>query len=438
MKLSRYNHIFEHPTEPDKKIMCNYRTTALAVINPPQYEQFVKLADDSNAPLDEDLKGNLVEGGFILEDNIDEYDLMEVDTLRWRYATGNLTLTIAPTLNCNFRCVYCYEKDSIRNVKMTPEIQRGLLDFILEKAPTIRTLNITWYGGEPLLAWDVVVELTHEMQKICAENQIEYSASIITNGYLITEDMAKLFKDLAIENVQITLDGPKEVHDKRRILANGNGTFDKILKNVKILVDYTTVNIRINIDNENVKTLEDSLFRMFDENGLVDKIYICFGYVDAINEAYAPEKCLTMENYSQKHLEFLERNGIDIMYMYPHPIDNYCGADSTSTFVVGPEGNLYKCWSDIGIEDRKVGNVLTGEKGTVHNCLGMQYLLYNPIHDPMCRECEVLPLCKGGCPNKRLTQVGADRCSEHKYVIDEYFKTCIDLLIARQSMANKV
>lgn len=431
MKLSRYNHVFNHPTEPDKHILCNYRTTALAIINPHQYGQFKKLADDADFLLDEELKRNLLEGGFVLEDDIDEYDLMEVDTLRWRYATGNLTLTIAPTMNCNFRCVYCYEKDSICNVKMTPEIQRGILDFIQEKAPTICTLNITWYGGEPLLAWDVVIELTHKMQKLCVENQIEYSASIITNGYLITEDIAKQFKELSINNVQITLDGPKEVHDQRRVLADGGGTFDRILKNVKLLTGYTSVNIRVNIDTENVNTLENSLFRMFDENGLVDKIHICFGYVDSINQAYTPEKCLTMENYSKKHLEFLERNNIDIMDMYPHPMDNYCGADSTSTFVIGPEGNLYKCWSDIGIESRKVGNVLTGESGVIHNCLGMQYLLYNPIHDSMCRDCEVLPLCKGGCPNKRLTGEGK-RCSEHKYVIDEYFKTCIRLLIKRR------
>jgi len=65
VKLSRYNHVFNHPTEPDKHILCNYRTTALAIINPHQYGQFKKLADDADFLLDEELKRNLLEGGFI-------------------------------------------------------------------------------------------------------------------------------------------------------------------------------------------------------------------------------------------------------------------------------------------------------------------------------------------------------------------------------------
>lgn len=196
-------------------------------------------------------------------------------------------------------------------------------------------------------------------------------------------------------------------------------------------MNYIHVNVRVNIDNSNVSTLENDLNAVLSENGILDKVHICFGYVDSINGAYAVEKCLSMETYSQKHLDFLEHNDMDIMDLYPHPIDNYCGADSTSTYVIGPEGNLYKCWSDIGIEEKKVGNVMNGESEVIHNKLSLDYLNYNPLNDDLCKDCEVLPLCKGGCPNKRLAN--QNRCSEHKFVIDKYFKTCIDTLVKKQN-----
>lgn len=431
MKLSKYNHIFEHPTDKAKKVMCNYRTCALVVISALEHEQYQQLCEDSTYPINDELKAQLLEGGFIFNDDTDESKIMEIDMLRWRYSTTNLTLTIAPTMNCNFRCIYCYEKDIIKNVEMQPVIQQALINFVREKAGNISGLNITWYGGEPLMAWDVVVKLTCEMKKICAEYKIQYNASLITNGYLITEDIAKQFEDLEIKNVQVTIDGPQNIHDKRRILSNGRGTFARIMENLKYLVDYANVSIRINIDTENMKTLENDLFSVFEENGLTNKVHICFGYVDAINNSYAPEKCLSMETYSKEHLKFMENNGLDIMGLYPRPLDNYCGADSVSTYVIDPEGNLYKCWSDIGIDNKKVGNVSNGEQGVFHNCLGMEYLSYNPANDSLCKECEVLPICKGGCPNKRIANL--KRCSEHKFVIEDYFKTCIDILVLRQN-----
>ncbi|MGN6713635.1 radical SAM protein [Anaerocolumna jejuensis] len=427
MKLSKYNHIFEHPTDAYKKVICNYRTTALAVIDPPQFEQYQNLINNSNKLIDEDLKEQLIDGGFIFEDDVDEFSIMEIDMLRWRYSTSNLTLTIAPTMNCNFRCIYCYEKDSIQNMNMDNNVQKAIINFIRERAQTVASLNITWYGGEPLMAFDVIENLTQSILEICKENNVTYNASIITNGYLLTEEVVKKFSSFGITDVQITLDGPEAIHDTRRVLSNGKGTFKKIMANLKKAVEYTNVNIRVNIDNENVESTESELFTMFEENDLVGKVRICFGYVDSINNAYEPDKCLNMENYSKKHLEFLLKNGLNIMELYPHPLDNYCGADSISAYVIGANGNLYKCWSDIGIDDKKVGNILNGEQNVLHSCKVKEYLLYSPMVDSDCKDCEILPLCKGGCPNKRLTNLA--RCSEHRYMIDDYFKSCIKILL---------
>ena len=99
---------------------------------------------------------------------------------------------------------------------MTIEIQDRIIEMVKEQAPTISNLHVTWYGGEPMMAMDIVERLTVGFQKVCEEYKISYSAGIITNGFWLTKENVEHLKELEINAIQVTLDGAPEEHNKRR------------------------------------------------------------------------------------------------------------------------------------------------------------------------------------------------------------------------------
>ena len=125
-----------------------------------------------------------------------------------------------------------------------------VIDFIKERSPNSSSISIKWYGGEPLIEFNKIVQITNEVKPLF-EN---FSASIITNGYLLTPDKIEQFEELGIRQIQITLDGPEEIHNKRRPLKNGKGSFNQILRNIDYLFSVNEkifVTIRVNIDRSN-------------------------------------------------------------------------------------------------------------------------------------------------------------------------------------------
>lgn len=229
MKASSYNFFYE---KDDGYLAYNSRSNALAVITKSDFEKYDDYVKFGKQIEDEELVKSLKEGFFLIDDNVDELKILRFEMYRDRMDENTLTLTIAPTSNCNFRCIYCYEKESIRNKSMTKETEDAIVNFIEQLKDDISSLSIAWYGGEPLMRFDIIERLSKKIIRLCKENDIKYFSSIVTNGYLLNEEMAKKIKDCNISKIQITIDGPQEIHDKRRILANGDGTFEKILNNI--------------------------------------------------------------------------------------------------------------------------------------------------------------------------------------------------------------
>lgn len=131
----------------------------------------------------------LYNGRFIVQSNENEINKLILTALTQRFNHKSLSLTIAPTLFCNFCCPYCYEKDK-KNKKMPKKVQEGILHFV-KKYDTIKFLNVVWYGGEPTMAIDVIKFLSVELQKI-VEN---YNAFMITNGFCL-DRIIDTIKDL--------------------------------------------------------------------------------------------------------------------------------------------------------------------------------------------------------------------------------------------------
>lgn len=428
MKESKYNFFYEDK-EKASVIAYNSRTNCLATIDENRYQMYRNFLSNKTEIRDSDFYDKLVKGGFVVDDSIDEIELIKFGLLYSRYNSDSLGLTIAPTLNCNFQCTYCYEKNSIESCSMSEEIQNQLIEFVKSRIKLVSRLSITWYGGEPLLETSIINRLTKEFIVLCEENDVVYTASIITNGYCLTEEIAKKIKQLKINMVQITIDGSKDVHDKRRPLINGKGTYNQIVNNVFHATKYfENIFIRINTDKSNLKSI-DNVLDDLEKRGLKDKLYLYLGFVVGTNECYQKSSCLENDEFSEINHRFintLKNRGFKTSKTSQYPVSkkNYCGADSASSFVIDPYGRLYKCWHDLGIVELSTGNIKGEKNSQFSESTYLGYMMYDPTEEEECRDCKLLPVCMGGCPRKRIDKV-EDRCLEYKYTLEESLKETI-------------
>lgn len=423
MKASNYNFFYKY--DDASYLAYNSRSNSLAILDKDEYTQYINFENKGEDIKDKKLIENLQHGYFLIDDDVDELKILRFKMYKDRLNEKSLSLTIAPTSNCNFRCVYCYEKNSIRTRDMTPEIEDAILSFIEKFKDKIDSLTIAWYGGEPLLRFDIVERLSRKIIKICKENNIMYFSSIVTNGYLLTPEIAKKLNEYKIDKIQITLDGIKEIHDKRRILSNRQGTFDKIISNlIECKNILKSVSLRINIDNSNFDSV-NQLYDYFKENDLLDFIVPYLGHVKCTNECYNNETCISLEKFSEESYNFKIYSDRELGAYYPFLLTNVCGADSLYSFVIDSDGKLYKCWDEIGIESRQVGDIL---QDININMLNINYMTVDATLNEECSKCKYLPICMGGCPIKFGEK---DNCVHFRYHLDRYLKRAADLIAQR-------
>jgi Arylsulfatase regulator (Fe-S oxidoreductase) len=164
-----------------------------------------------------------------------------------------MILVIAPTTSCNFECDYCFEENK-QNKFMQDSTITELIDFI-KKFELIKTIHLTWYGGEPLLATKIINKILQKFQNELKNITLNYHL-LITNGFYLTKDKISFFKDFPLDEIQVTFDGEKERHNlKRYIKGSTDGSYDTIVSNLDWFCsefEDTRVSVRINIDKNNV------------------------------------------------------------------------------------------------------------------------------------------------------------------------------------------
>lgn len=393
MIWSRYNILFERE---GIYLFYNSLSNAFAELSKETYHLLVGYkAGEIFSTEDEALISNLKKMKAVVNDDTEEILKIKYHVMTHRFDNHFVNLTINPTLGCNFACPYCFEGEH-KNIFMTDEVEDGIVEFIKRKIEAKR-IDVTWFGGEPLLAFQRIVSLTHKMQSL----GLAYSAGMITNGYLLNESVISQLKSLNIKKIQITVDGLQEDHDKRRFLKGGHPTFERIVENIELLNKLTPdvhVNIRVNIDSDNM----DKFIGVFDY--FYQKHYTNINITPAFVENQAGDNSCAFN--SKEKLGFLvnlfREHGMDFNTFYPSYRLSECSIRNPNVAVIGPEGEIYKCWNDVGKQDRIVGNIW----GKVSNeRLLLQYLVgADPYDDIQCRECVLLPICSGGCPYQRIMQ----------------------------------
>lgn len=431
MKLSRYNFLKHYD---DATIFFNAATCALAVVD----ENFLRVVDDvKNNSYDEknydaQLIADMKSSGCLVEDDVDELERLEFYRNLAKYDMTNFGLTIAPTLDCNFRCKYCFETHP--KGKMSSETQAALVKFAASRLERAKNFSVTWYGGEPLLAKEIIWSLSEKFLELCAASSIDYDAFIITNASLLEDSDVEQFKKYKINGAQITIDGVKEIHDSRRRSVTGESTFDKLIDSVNLLLNENlSVVVRINIDKENIARVDELLDVLAERIDRCAELKIDFGQVSPFTEICKSieSDCYNNEQFADVMLPLYSKvlaRGLTVnkMAAYPSPRVNFCCVDYVNSFVIDRDGEIYRCWNHVNNLKMSGGNVNTLGEEFEKNYLS--WILWNPIRHPKCRECNCLPLCMGGCPEVSIKNSGVRQpvCGTIKYnlnkVIEHYYE----------------
>lgn len=364
-----------------------------------------------------DFPEELISSGIIVEDIENELLTYQLKYYRAAFDNRHLHLDIAPTMKCNFACHYCFEEGNKNQPVMDNEVEQKLVAFI--EANRSKEILINWFGGEPLLGFDKIISISEKLDKL----NIKYKASIVTNGSLLTKEKSEKMNQLHVNRVQVTLDGIGDIHDQRRFFKNGKPSFETIITNIRNFLHLCNAQlmIQVTIDNTNITAYTD-VNNYFAENFreeietkriLVGKNYVqdrtgfdnqsaCFSSKDKLDD-----KINGIKHHNEKDMGL---PGLALPCMYRQ----------LSSFSIDSEGNIYHCLEHLGMPDNKIGSIKEGK--ILLSKLASTILGDNPFEDKKCINCNVFPICGGGCPIDRLKKKrgeGINYCSSYKYILGE-------------------
>lgn len=310
--------------------------------------------------LPEDIQIKLEQEGFICSEGEDEdfINKSQFLTQAVQHDKSRLNLVLVPTIDCNFNCPYCFER-SKKTGRMSDKTVDNLINFIKD-FNGIKELAITWYGGEPLLARTVIENI---LKRIAVEVPAKIRKhSIITNGLLFDAKAIEIFKKYPLDSIQITLDGAKRRHDSIRSLKINNApTYEKIINNInRIVYEFpnTELHIRVNIDKNNV----DDFFQI--SNDIHDKykdknIVVYPGIIRLENKEMTSLVEPAFERWETANMYYdLYTRGFLEGSVYPTlRLSKTCCASCVNSFIIGPEGEIYKCWNDVSDASKIIGYI---------------------------------------------------------------------------------
>ena len=311
--------------------------------------------------------------------------------------------------SCNLACSYCFAgqgKYHGKDALMSFETGKRAFDFLIENSGTRRNLEVDFFGGEPLLNWDVVKQLVEYARSIEKEKNKNFRFTLTTNGVLIDDEVIE-FANKEMSNVVLSLDGRKDVHDKFRVDYAGKGSYDKILPKFKKLVDSRdgkNYYMRGTFTHFNTDFTED-IFHMADlgfKELSMEPVVCSPDSPSALTDEDLP---VLFEQYEILAKEMIRRKKAgDGFTFYHYMLDlkngpciykriSGCGS-GTEYMAVTPKGELYPCHQFVGEEEYCLGNIWDGvQKPEVQD----KFRLCNAYSREECRDCWAKLYCSGGC-----------------------------------------
>ncbi len=331
------------------------------------------------------------------------------DTLKQKTAGVVKALCLHIAHTCNLNCAYCFAsqgKYSGERALMSFEVGKQALDFLVENSGTRRNLEVDFFGGEPLMNFDVVKKLVEYARSIEKEKNKNFRFTLTTNGVLIDDDVID-FANKEMSNVVLSLDGRKEVHDRYRVDYAGNGSWERIVPKFQRLVEarggknYYMRGTFTHANPDFLNDIKEMLSLGFNELSM-EPVVCAPDDPSALTNEDLP---IVLEQYEKLAELMLERHREGKPFTFYHYMIDLkggpciykrvsgCGS-GTEYMAVTPWGDLYPCHQFVGDEKFKLGNVWDGVDNTeIQN----EFMACNVYSRPECSDCWAKLYCSGGC-----------------------------------------
>jgi uncharacterized protein len=361
----------------------------------------------------------LKENGFIVDNQADELQTL-ID--KWRHDDTDeehFSLSVNPTLNCNMHCWYCYENHA-GNLNMPAPILERICRLISAKVGSgkLHSLNIGFFGGEPLLNFDKVGRriIDHALEE-CHAHNVPLTYSFVTNGSLLTDALLDYFEQTACHvEFQITLDGNETFHNQVRKTRAGEGSYHTILNNCAKILAHPNMGLilRCNFTRQNVTSFLDVASDIDDtlaQHGITDRSRLTIDMHQVWQDAAATEISPTQTAEYEENLRRAFK-ALGLTISAKKCANRYrCYADHTNHALVNYDGNVFRCTARDFIPERAEGRLTAdgaiewNERSAARDAIKWS--------NPTCRACSIYPLCCGNCSQAKLESGMTSGCYHH-------------------------
>lgn len=436
MKVSKYTFLFD--VDNSEFYVYNTLSNALIEIEQEAY-QYLLDAQKTHKKIDalkleDELYSLLILKKMIVENDIDSFLFYKAILTNQRFDQSHMHLTIAPTMDCCFNCHYCFEK-----YKTKSYLSENVADSIIKYLKSLNSqpgLKLTWFGGEPLMA---LSQIESFYKKLVAEYKKPIDSNMITSGFHIDENAIRVMQDINLGQIQITLDGLPETHNKIKNTEGCENAFERVMNNVDLLLEKTDIHVafRVNLTKQNSTEYVElysyllDRYKKFEKKGISPAFVMDRGGTDMcedMKQFFTPKEAsqfvLDLYNKYQIHSPFLR---------YPPRFFAECAIRNVMSISFDPEGYAYKCWEVIGNKKYAIGK-LDNEgriKDINETILNRHLYAADPLENSTCSSCRYLPICNGGCPIQRIENVFEGKtnscCTFYKGHMEEFLRIHVRL-----------
>ena len=370
--------------------------------------------------------------GLLVEKHVDEKEIVNQVFHDNVENNKRLDIVILTTNQCNFSCVYCFQKREPHFLNYTQ--YDALVSFVNSKINErgYKNLKLRWFGGEPLLDKKGIFYFSEKINQLKKTLDFTYGCGIITNGYLLDIETFKQLYKYNVVTYQVSIDGLPDI--KHRVLNNGEATFGKIFDNLKAIknqIKYSmfSITIRINFTKELLKRA-DEIVELFYKEFSDDKRF-CFSFIPVFDWSYKDSDYMKAENLQE---ELIHENDVsNLMKKYGDKLDfkawsnllfarNDCWAGTKHGYTIDANGEILKCDFKLeGFEENKVGKIDKEGNFSFDNGKEKKWIFDSPL--PACYHCECFPLCLStSCGAARIQGIMPHKCISFKQRVLDYLE----------------
>ncbi|MDR1552958.1 MAG: radical SAM protein [Prevotellaceae bacterium] len=374
----------------------------------------------------------LIENNFLVNDNINELEKIKKIVYEIDENSKKYDLTINPTINCNFRCWYCYEthiKESMMDANVINRVNKLIQKIAQDEK--LEEFSLGFFGGEPLLYFaKSVIPILDEFIFVMKKFNKKFDIGFTTNGYLINDSFIDYFNKKQVKpHFQITLDGYRENHDKVRFLTQTKGSYSTIVNNIKKIVENEMfVRVRINYTDENV---EDT-YKIGDDFSSLENFAKKNLLID-FHRVWQNTKIDDINIIVDRNVELIRKKGLAAKNSSynPETVIGSCYADKRNSAVINYNGDVFKCTArDFKTENREGYLDENGEIIWENNSLERR--MNAKFNNKPCLSCRLLPVCNGSCSQQALYHLGKDDFCIYSFderEKDKVIKAKVDLIV---------